>query len=218
MQNPSGAVTGPRLFQVGTPGTTHPYLLNDMLSKVYNNLMTRSNTFGVWLTVGFFQVIDDSTLPVKLGPEIGASTATNIQHKFFCLVDRTQIVLAPRLTTSTTAVTPGQAQITVTQKTGPNDPFNGLNGFITYSGSNSGQISWQIQPGSILVVDRGTPQEETVVVTGVDTTNNRFQATFLRPHGQKFGITMPGNPGPQPLFDPSSPNYLPVVPYWETLQ
>jgi len=198
LQNPSGAVTGPRLFQVGTPGTTHPYLLNDMLSKVYNNLMTRSNTFGVWLTVGFFQVIDDSTTPVKLGPEIGASTATNIQHRFFCLIDRTQLVL-PQLTRSATAVT--QAQL--------NQPI-----WISVGTLNG------IQPGSILVVDRGNLQnnEETVVVTAVDPPNNRFQATFLRLHSQNFGITMPGNPGPQPQFDPSSPDYLPVVPYWETLQ
>jgi len=31
--------------------------------------------------------------------------------------------------------------------------------------------------------------------------NNTFQATFLRPHAQGFGITIAGNPGPQPLFD-----------------
>jgi hypothetical protein len=68
------------------------------------------------------------------------------------------------------------------------------------------------------VIDRGTSTEETVVVTQVDNATNRFQATFLRPHNQGFAITMPGNPGPQPLFDPSSPYYQPLIPYWETLQ
>ena len=78
-------------------------------------------------------------------------------------------------------------------------PVGTLTGSIGYSGGGSAQ--WNIQPGSILVVDRGTPQEETVVVTDVDPTNNKFQATFLRAHPTtNFGITMPGNPGPQPQF------------------
>ncbi|MBI1913629.1 MAG: hypothetical protein HYS12_02570 [Planctomycetes bacterium] len=222
LQDPSGA-NPQRLFQVTTSQTpsgnvtiTHPYLQYDMLTKVYNNLTTRSNTFGVWLTVGFFEVKDPSTIPVKLGAEIGASTATNIRHRFFCIVDRTQLVLAPQLTSSTTAVTQAGAQ-TITVNAPP-----GLSGSITYSGGGSG--TWSIQKGSILVVDRGSANEETVVVTassldpGSTLPANSFQAIFLRPHSQGFSITMPGNPGPQPLFDPTSPAYAPVVPYWETLQ
>jgi len=215
LQDPNGAANSPRLFQVVNPQTSaHPYLQYDMLTKVYNNLTTRSNTFGVWLTVGFFKVEDDTTIPVKLGAEIGASTGTYRRHSFFGLIDRTQIVLSPRLATSATAV--GQAQLNQPQWI----TVDNFGGNITYSGS--GSVPWSIQPqplpGSILVVDRGTAQEETVVVTQVDPPNKKFQATFLRPHSQGFGITIPGNPGPQPGFDPTSPDYLPVVPYWETLQ
>src|SRR5207237_1439872 len=36
LQTPSGQANGLRLFQV--QGTQHPYLKNDMLTKVYNNL------------------------------------------------------------------------------------------------------------------------------------------------------------------------------------
>jgi hypothetical protein len=71
------------------------------------------------------------------------------------------------------------------------------------------------------MIDRGLSSEETVVVTGVDTTTNpmvpRIQAVFRREHLNSMTITIPGNPGPQPSWNPYTFSEQLVVPYWEQL-
>src|SRR5207248_3030892 len=67
----------PTLMPPGIPrdSTYHPYLSNEMLFKIGGNITNRSNVFAVWLTVGFFEVVDDpSTGRVNLlGEELGQS-------------------------------------------------------------------------------------------------------------------------------------------------
>jgi hypothetical protein len=135
--------------------------------------------------------------------------------------------VAPRLTTGLNPV-PGPSgpgippytsqTITVQPKAAPTDPFNGMTGFITYAGGNPGP--WSIGAGSLLVIDRGTPNEEVVQVTSVAPAVNptTFTADFQREHAAGFSITMHGNPGPQPLFDPRNSAYAPVVPYFAVLE
>jgi hypothetical protein len=84
----------------------NPYRRYQLLTKIYNNLTTHSNVFGVWLTVGFFEVIDDtvSLAPFKLGPEIGSADGRQVRHRMFAIVDRSQMPAA----TSSTPPTPAR--------------------------------------------------------------------------------------------------------------
>ena len=191
-----------------TPGT-NPYQQLEMLNKIYNNTTTRSNVFAVWLTVGFFQVMDDTTTPMKLGPEINASQGKNIRHQMFAIIDRTQ------LTTFNTVVGPGGVApgtgVGINVPGAVPDPRTGL--------------AWQTSPPPgatvTLVYDPGayhinanpalpTPDptqsnEETVVVQPGGT------ATFLYPHPAGTPVISRGNPGPWAKYDPAQDGQ--VVPY-----
>ncbi|MFL5342568.1 MAG: hypothetical protein ACJ8F7_20675 [Gemmataceae bacterium] len=70
---------------------THPYVQRELLDKVFSHFTTRSNTFAVFVTTGFFHVRDDSdkTRPPLLGGEVDPS----LRHKFFAVVDRTNLTL-----------------------------------------------------------------------------------------------------------------------------
>jgi hypothetical protein len=67
----------------------------EMVSKVFNQFTTRSNTFAVWLTVGYFEVknpgpYNEMNRPV-LGRELGELEGNVTRHRFFSVVDRTNL-------------------------------------------------------------------------------------------------------------------------------
>jgi hypothetical protein len=110
--------TTPPTLQVPSPGppvagnATPPIKRLELLSKILGNVTTRSNVFGVWLTVGFFRVTNDQTVPVQLAEEyVWPSSQGVIRHKFFALVDRTQLQVWP------TVVPPNGNSITLSSGT-----------------------------------------------------------------------------------------------------
>src|SRR5262249_54559417 len=85
-----------RLLEPATSTTTDPLRRFELLVKLMNNLTTRSNVFAVWATAGFFEVVDDSTLPVKLGAEmVWPNTQATIRKRMFAILDRTQLQVWP---------------------------------------------------------------------------------------------------------------------------
>lgn len=161
--------------------TGHPYEMFELPSKVLNNLTTRSNVFAVWVTVGFFEVTDDTTRPVKLGAEIGRTENRHVRPRFFSIVDRTNLSIA-NVTYAQRPTAPGQNVPMEVQSVG--SVFNGR--------------PWSIQPGDTVVVDAGERQEA-VIVRGVGP-GSRITANFTQPHEAGAPISLPNLPGEPPIF------------------
>jgi hypothetical protein len=97
----TGASVTNGLFSLA--GQSHPYLTNQLLTKVFNNFTTRSNTFALWLTVGFFQVVPNTSNPTQLGAEYTGGTGIATRHHMFAIVDRSGLTLYPNINDSASA-------------------------------------------------------------------------------------------------------------------
>jgi hypothetical protein len=201
-----------RLAPSGAPNLTfdtpraHPYQKKELLNKIFNSVTTRSNVFAVWLTVGFFEVVDDTARPVKLGAEIGKSENRQIRHRMFAIIDRTQLKVGGQSIPG--PVTAGQRY-----------NLNNLS-FSDPRTGRTGAQSWQVQPGNLLVLEpdpnpvTGVNNEETVVVQQ----DPKGQLFFMpvRSHPLSGGTTVPlisrCNPGPWIKYDPRQDTD--VVPYF----
>ena len=91
----------------------NPYLQAEAARKIMNNVTTVSNSFAVYLTVGYFEVTSETPMgpglpnDVKLGKEFYREVPADLRHKFFCIVDRSQIGLDPQQFASNTFVHAG---------------------------------------------------------------------------------------------------------------
>ena len=178
-----------------------------LMTKIFNQVTPRSHVFAVWLTVGFFEVNDPSSHPVKLGPEIGRDQNRHIRHRMFALVDRSALVpLFPAITAPTPIRTPGTTTVVPSQMSDPS--------------AANGNYAWSIQPGMILRVGgpdaSGTAATEDIVVSANSPTS--FTANFrgVYPRGLT-SVSAFGNPGPRTTpFNPA--HYPDLVPYFSVIR
>jgi hypothetical protein len=183
----------------------------ELLSKIYNNVTTKSNVFGVWITTGYFEVTDDTTNPPTLGAEIGKIAGRNIRHRMFAIVDRTNMSSFETTYPNAITITPPATSITV--------PYAGA---VTGINPNT-RASWSIQaavapnlpvtqgsPGTILVFEPNTDNEETVEV------QVGGNVTFTKNHPAGCKVINRGNPGPWVGYDRTKDRD--VVPYAEIIE
>lgn len=198
---PNATMPGPR------DALYHPYVKDELLTKVYNNLTTRSNVFAMWLTVGFFQVFDDTVFPNKLGPELGLAQGQNVRHHMFAIIDRSALTV-PAIQQ------PNPLPQAMTGVSAGNDKIFDTNAALL-----------GVQAGSIVTVkdvdqSGNESNPETVVITGFMVNQNntvKIMANFKKAHTPGFRIykTIPGNPGQTTSFDPDTNSAL--VPFYTIL-
>lgn len=201
-----GDATSPRLLDPfaggGAVGAIHPYQNLELLNKIFNNVTTRSNVFGVWVTVGYFEVRDENRRPVELGAEIGRSEGRHIRHRFFSIVDRTKME-AIRFN--------GQLTADVTGNSGQRAYADFGAGPVTTTNPETGK-TWSLPDGAILTFNPDTDTQETAAVfynTGTTTFQAEVNPYRLGTPPQTLysatgtiPIIQYGNPGPWRRYDP----------------
>ena len=160
---------------------SHPYEWYEALNKVGNNITTRSNVFAVWVTVGFFEVIDDSVQPPKLGAEIGKAENRHVRHRMFAILDRTNLSVATGVTHLSRDVSAGSS-------------WSGIRiPFAARQGTTPSGFAWDLTKNPTLIVDVGDRQE--IVAVGAGDT-----ITFTKEHNAGAPISLANVPGEIPWF------------------
>jgi hypothetical protein len=98
------SATGAGLFE--NIGGVHPQRSHELITKIANNVTTRSNVFAVWMTVGYFEMQSEDLNGngildagedtngnlqidhVYLGREIGRADGQHVRHRMFAIIDR----------------------------------------------------------------------------------------------------------------------------------
>jgi hypothetical protein len=220
------------VFSVGAvanpPYSTHPYQRWSLLQKIFNNTTTTSNVFAVWFTVGYFEVVDESVRPARLGAEIGRDQNVHIRHRFFAIVDRSGLQLINTTSASAAPVNPAWNNATnyavgnivnfnnglmyrCIQANNNTPPPNAAywvrinqTATMTYNGltGTAGNAPLIIQPGMLLEIDTGLNSEVVAVQSATPGPVYTFTAEFTRSHAAGAPIICRGNPGPRQNYNP----------------
>jgi hypothetical protein len=172
----------------------------ELLSKIFNNTTVRSNVFAVWLTVGFFEVKDATTRPVKLGAELGRAENRHVRHRMFAIVDRTNGTVF---------------NLRAEEQLSPPGSLLFSEGAGALSGMTPGGLHWELKQGMPLVFDPNTGREETTPLGEIPyplSTPVQIGVSLTRPYPANTPVVGRGNMGPWPGYDPRRDSA--VVPYW----
>ncbi len=211
-QMPTGSPPRPARDNPKNSTQVHPMVRLESLEKLFNQVTLRSNTFAVWLTVGFFEVDEtnlvnpsDLNSPPVLKWEMGRyvldsagnpkiDSATNLpilanketRYKMFALVDRTRL---KSFETKLNLDIPLAATGSPLNKVVPDyidqqitDPRTGKVYNLGTLTANNNTV--------YLTIDPDTEDEENLVLDGSN------QLTFRKPHSKNAKVINRGNPGP----------------------
>ncbi|MFN4259211.1 MAG: hypothetical protein ACK4RK_07920 [Gemmataceae bacterium] len=198
----------PGVFEI--PGG-HEYHRYELLTKIHNNITTRSNVFAVWVTVGFFEVGPDGSI----GREIGRAENRHVRHRMFAIIDRSfhrkgsGTFSQSRTYTSRTAVpAPEPPQTSIEFEIEPNTMADAEVG-MDLNVWDEVQVP-VIDPVTGIQTGTRTERQNQETVRIVAINGNRFTARFTRGHDVGFKLSggwtrsrnnAPNNPGPQLKFN-----------------
>jgi hypothetical protein len=184
------------------------YARKELLTKIGNSVTTKSNVFAVWITTGYFEVIDDTAQPPTLGAEIGKADGINIRHRMFAIVDRTNMV---------------NAQLKDVAYSVPAAPVKdvdfGAPGVFVLKSVVPPYNNVPVTAGMILTFEPNTDNEETISLR-INSLNGNLVGDFQKTHnpggGGTINIINRGNPGPWVGYDRTKDRD--VVPYAEIIE
>lgn len=215
--------------------TTSPYQRNELLAKIINNTTNRSNVFAMWLTVGFFEVVQDEAngvpvLPVILGEELGRSENRHVRRRMFAIIDRTHLYTPTRSVES--ASLPGVSvqqigTVSNVNATAATISLAATGGTAVFDLAGAGMpearfaLDWQVHQGLVLQIGpTGGASTEYAAVANFNPTNGTCTVALTNPNHTTnepvFLRLVQGNPGPQPGFKVKQNTAL--VPYMSIIQ
>lgn len=236
------------LFSVElAPQLQHPFLRQEVLRKIENNLTTTTDTFAVYMTVGFFEVTNSPPYNVNnrpaLGKELFKDMPGDLRQRFFAVIDRTNLTIdgsdpsfrtqgpKPFITELVSAMPAGtspQFQATQQIRIIAQPGTAGTSLTVNFEGQ-----AFTVGNGTVLRLGTGAKAERVTVVvnganpishdlaTGIGTlsvTRVAAQAAEHLPGDRVMNDVIPGNPGPQSTFNPRLPNFQAVVPYFGKIE